>query len=492
MFESAELGHKIDPSIYKQEVPPLREALLDIQFDIAEAKAFPVIILISGLDGSGKGETINKLNEWMDPRRIETHAFPPPSTEEAERPHMWRYWQALPPKGDIAIHFGSWYSEPISRRAYGEIGNEGLTKAMDEVVRFEQMLADEGALILKFWFHLSEEKQKERIRKLEGNPLTSWRVSEQDKKHLKMYEEFRAIAEHVIRETSTAWAPWTIVEGYDANYRNLTVGKHILQAMHERLQQPSPQPRPLSAPRILPSIDRTTLLSNLDLSKSLDKKTYGEKLETYQGRLNQLTRDPRFGDFSVLCVFEGPDAAGKGGAIRRITQAIDARIYRVIPIAAPTDDERAQPYLWRFWRHIPRRGRLAVFDRSWYGRVLVERVEGFCSEYDWMRAYGEINDFEEQLARKHYLIVKFWLQISKEEQLKRFEERQQVAFKRFKISEEDWRNREKWEAYETAVCDMIDRTSVEHAPWTVVEANDKLYARIKVLKTLCERIEQAL
>jgi polyphosphate:AMP phosphotransferase len=492
MFESAELGHKIDQDIYKQEVPPLREALLDAQFDLAEARKFPVIIVIGGVDGGGKGETVNKLNEWMDPRHIHTHAFGTPSDEEGERPHMWRYWRTLPPQGKIGIYFGSWYIDPIVKRAYGEIKNEGLTKAMDEVARFEKMLTDEGALVLKFWFHLSKDKQRERIAKLESNPLTRWRVSAQDKKHLKMYEEFRTISEHVLRETSTATAPWIIVEGYDDNYRNLTVGKHVLQAVRERLDEATSKPQAPTAPPFMTPLDNTNLLSLLDLSKKLEKQDYGKKLEMLQGRLNQLTRDPRFGKISVLCVFEGADAAGKGGSIRRITQAIDARIFTIIPISAPTEEERAQPYLWRFWRQIPRLGRLTVFDRSWYGRVLVERVEKFCREYDWMRAYGEINDFEEQLSRKHFVIVKFWLQISKEEQLQRFEERQKTPFKRFKITDEDWRNRDKWEAYEHSVCDMIDRTSTDYAPWTVVEANDKFFARIKILKTLCDQIEHAL
>lgn len=491
MFESAELGHTIDKEIYKKAVPALREALLDAQFDLSEAGKFPVIILIGGVDGAGKGETVNKLNEWMDPRHIRTYAFGSPSDEEGERPHMWRYWRALPPKGKIGIYFGSWYTDPIIKRVYGELKNEGLTKAMDEIVRFEKMLIDEGALVLKFWFHLSKEKQKARMARLEKDPLTRWRISEQDKKHLKMYEEFRAISEHVLRETSTADAPWIIVEGFDANYRNLTVGKHLLQAMRERLDMTETQPHAPTAPPLMSSVDNANLLSQLDLSKKLDDKAYGKKLESCQGRLNQLTRDPRFGKLSVICVFEGSDAAGKGGSIRRVTQAVDARIFNIVPIAAPTEEERAQPYLWRFWRHIPRLGRLTMFDRSWYGRVLVERVEDFCSEYDWMRAYGEINDFEEQLSRKHFVIVKFWLQISKEEQLKRFEERQETPFKRFKITDEDWRNRERWEAYEAAICDMIDRTSTDHAPWTIVEANDKNYARIKILRTLCERIENA-
>ena len=492
MFESAELGHKIDKQTFKAEVPALREALLDLQYDLAEAGKFPVIILIGGVDGSGKGETVNLLNEWMDPRLILTHAFGPPSDEESERPHMWRYWRALPPKGRIGIFFGSWYTEPVVKRAYGEIKNEGLTKALDEIVRFEKMLTDEGALVLKFWFHLSKQKQKARFDKLEADPDTRWRVSDIDRKHYRMYDDFREISEHVLRETSTAAAPWIIVEGFDANYRNLTVGKQILDTVRRRLDDQKSAPHMISAPPIIAPVDHVHLLARLKLDQKLDKKRYGQKLEQLQGRLNLLTRNPGFKNISVLCVFEGSDAAGKGGSIRRITQAVDARIFGIIPIAAPTEEERAQPYLWRFWRHIPRHGRLTIFDRSWYGRVLVERVEGFCSEYDWMRAFSEITDFEEQLSRKHFVMVKFWLQISKEEQLRRFEERQNIPFKRFKITEEDWRNREKWDAYEVAVCDMIDRTSTDYAPWTVVEANNKYFARIKVLETLCDRIEAAL
>ncbi|HQR51586.1 MAG TPA: polyphosphate:AMP phosphotransferase, partial [Methylophilaceae bacterium] len=270
-----------------------------------------------------------------------------------------------------------------------------------------------------------------------------------------------------------------------------TVGKYIHEAMRRRLDYDGQTRDPVSPPLLAP-VDNLQLINTLDLSKKISKREYEDKLEKYQGKLNLLTREQKFRDISVIAVFEGSDAAGKGGSIHRTTHAVDARKFSVIPIAAPTDEEQAQPYLWRFWRHLPRRGRLAIFDRSWYGRVLVERVEGFCSEYDWMRAYGEINDFEEQMARKHIVLLKFWLQISKEEQLRRFEERQATAFKRFKITEDDWRNRDKWDAYQMAVCDMIDRTSTTQAPWTVVEANDKSYARIKILKTICDRIEDAL
>lgn len=491
MFESAELGHEIDKAEYKAEVPQLREALLEAQFDLLETARFPVIILIAGLDAAGKGETVNTLNEWMDPRHIETHAYGPESEEEAQRPHMWRYWQALPRKGKIGIHFGAWYSEPLFDRVYGKIKQAGLTQEMEEIARFERMLIEEGALILKFWLHLSRDKQKARMKKLENDPLTRWRVTEQDREHLKMYDKFRNVAEQVLRQSSSAGAPWVIVEGYDANYRNLAVGKHLLHALRARLDDTAEKPHVTATMPGVATVDSITPLSRLDMAKRLADEEYEIALERYQGKLNKLTRDPAFRKRSVICVFEGPDAAGKGGSIRRITAAVDARLYSIVPIAAPTEEERAQPYLWRFWRHVPMHGRMAIFDRSWYGRVLVERVEGFCSEHDWMRAYGEINDFEEQLARHDCVVAKFWLQISPDEQLRRFEERQKTSYKRFKITPEDWRNRDKWDAYQAAACDMIDRTSTDHAPWTLIEANDKNHARIKILKTLCERIEAA-
>lgn len=494
MFESAELGHQIAKEVYQREVPPLREALLDMQFDLAKASKFPVIILIAGVDGAGKGETANLLNEWMDPRHISTHAFGPVTAEEAQRPPMWRFWQALPPKGRIGIFLGSWYTEPILRRCYGQIKKDALDNTLEEIVRFERMLTDEGALVIKFWFHLSKDKQKTRIKSLEKNPETRWRVTGQDFRHLKLYEKFRNISSHALSETSTAAAPWIVVEGFDTNYRNLTTGKYILETVRKRLAEPERKTGKTlsSGPPLLKPLDNLQILSTLDLSKSITTTKYAAQREKYQGKLNLLTRHAKFRNLSVMIAFEGPDAAGKGGSIRRITAAVDARIYNVIPVAAPTEEESAQPYLWRFWRHVPNHGRLVIFDRSWYGRVLVERVEGFCSEQDWMRAYSEINDFEEKITEHNALLLKFWLQISPEEQLRRFEERKEITFKRYKITDEDWRNRKKWDAYQIAACDMIDRTSTSQAPWILVEANDKNYSRIKVLRTVCERLEEKL
>ncbi len=501
MFESAELGHKIDKATYDRRVPALREALLDAQFELVQKKQFPVIVLIGGVDGAGKGETVNLLHEWMDARHIQSHAMGEPTDEERDRPGMWQFWRRLPPKGTIGIFFGSWYTAPIIQRVYGDTRRRDLDASLQEIVRFERMLVNEGALVLKFWFHLSKKVQKKRLHALERNKETRWRVTKTDWKHFKLYDKFRKVSEYSLRETSTGEAPWVVIEGTDPRYRGLTAGSVLLKAMRERLdgaaktnghkhENGAGSPLVLAAPTA--SVDRRDLLRSLDFTNKLDKAEYEKQLAHYQRRLNLLSRHEKAEKIGTAIVFEGNDAAGKGGTIRRISGALDARFYHIVPIAAPTEEERAQPYLWRFWRNIPRRGRTTIFDRSWYGRVLVERVEGFCQPGDWMRAYSEINDFEEQLVRGHTLVVKFWLAVTKEEQLKRFKEREATGFKRFKITDEDWRNRKKWQDYELAVCDMIDRTSTEIAPWTLIPSNDKYFTRIFALRTLCERIEEAL
>jgi AMP-polyphosphate phosphotransferase len=491
MFESAELGHAITKAVYKKEVPPLREALLEAQLEVVEKADFPVIILVNGVEGAGKGETVNLLNEWMDPRHVETHAFGPMSEEERQRPPMWRYWRLLPKKGKVGIFFGSWYTDPIVERVQGTLRKGDLEDRIEQIVRLERMLANDGALFVKFWFHVSKKAQKARFHELESDPKTSWRVSPEDWKRAENYDEFRKVSARVLRQTSTPEASWTVVEGTDARYRGLTVGKVLLETMRARLDAPLPK-RTGRVPPSVPAIDKLYILRTLDMSQRVEEKHYESELEQLQGKLNKLSRNSRFGKVSVVCMFEGWDAAGKGGAIRRITGALDARQYHVTPIAAPTEDERAQPYLWRFWRHLPPKGRFTIYDRSWYGRVLVERVEGFAPPEDWMRAYGEINDFEEQLVSSGVILLKFWLHITKEEQLRRFKEREKTGFKRFKITKEDWRNREKWDAYELAACDMVDRTSTEIAKWTLVEANDKHHARIKTLKVLTDAIAKVI
>lgn len=490
MFESAELGHHIDRAVFKEEEPKLREALLNVQFELKDRGNFPVIILISGVEGAGKGETVNLLNEWMDPRLIQTRAFSLPTDEERDKPPMWRFWKALPPRGRIGIMFGSWYTAPIVNRVLGRARVCEINESIEAINRLEKMLCNEGALIIKFWFHLSKEKQEKRLKTLAKDPKTRWRVTDADWKTLEHYDQFRKWSEHTLRETSTIDAPWIVVEGEDPSYRSLTVGRYILNAIRQRLEQVERRTKKSQAPPLLAPIDNVQILDRLDLSVALPKKKYEADLEVWQGKLNALVRDKAFKKRALITVFEGNDAAGKGGSIRRLASALDARMYDIIPVAAPAEEERAQPYLWRFWRHIPGKGRMTIFDRSWYGRVLVERIEGFCSEFDWMRAYGEINDFESQLVNSDITVVKFWLAISKEEQLRRFKEREEIGYKRFKITDEDWRNRDKWDQYVHAVNDMVERTSTSDAPWTLVESNDKYHARIKVLKTLVKALER--
>ncbi|WP_137885274.1 polyphosphate:AMP phosphotransferase [Pseudomonas sp. 2FE] len=491
MFESAEIGHAIDQETYDAEMPALREALLEAQFELKQQARFPVIVLINGIEGAGKGETVKLLNEWMDPRLIQVSTFDQQTDEELARPAAWRYWRQLPPKGRMGIFFGNWYSQMLQGRVHGHFKNAVLDQAIDGAENLERMLCDEGALIFKFWFHLSKQQMKARLKALQDDPLRSWRLSPLDWQQSQTYDKFVRFGEHVLRRTSRDYAPWYVIEGFDEYYRSLTMGRILLEGLQAALKRKQrPQRHPHAGPLTV-SLDNRSLLGSLDMSQQMDKDAYQEQLASEQARLAGLMRDKRMRRHALVTVFEGNDAAGKGGAIRRVAAALDPRQYRIVPIAAPTEEERAQPYLWRFWRHIPARGTFTVFDRSWYGRVLVERVEGFCSQADWLRAYGEINDFEEQLTRAGVVLVKFWLSIDQDTQLQRFQEREQISFKRFKITEEDWRNREKWPLYSDAVGDMVDRTSTEIAPWTLVEANDKRFARVKVLRTINDALQAA-
>lgn len=520
MFESAELGHTVDDAKYKKEEKPLREQLLATQFDVLAARRFPVILLVNGVDGAGKTETVQLFNEWLDPRHVRTRAFGEPTQDEMTRPPMWRFWQALPPKGKVAILFGSWYASPIHDYVFGGMKEGRLTKGIDGIRNFERLLHDDGALIIKLWFHLSKKAQRKRLHDLESDKLTSWRVTSDDWKHHKRYDDYAKVNERILRDTSTGEAPWVVIDGSDANYRALAAGRTVVAAMRARLEgslaESDSAKRKSSvraAPKngkangnsngkanatkedtssVLSSVDTAGILRDLPFTERLSKEKYATKIVKVQGRLAKLARLPKMKKHGVAVVFEGMDAAGKGGAIRRVTGALDARKYVVIPIAAPTDEERAQPYLWRFWRHIPRRGQFVVYDRSWYGRVLVERVEGFATEEQWTRAYREINDFEEQLASYGIVVVKLWLAITKDEQMKRFKEREKTSYKQFKITDEDWRNRKKWDDYVVAASDMIDRTSSSIAPWTVIEANDKHLARVRVIETISKRIEESL
>ena len=490
MFESAELGRKLGKGEYKTVVPQLRTELLAAQRALVSAD-FPLLILLNGVEGAGKGHALNLLHEWMDARLIRAHALGAPDQHQASFPEYWRFWMSLPAAGTTAIYVGNWYTAPILDAAFGRSDQAKFELQLARINDFERQLVSDGALILKFWFHLSKKVQKRRIKDLARDPEQAWRVTKRDRKYLKHYGVLRSASERAIRETSTGQAPWTVIEGQDRRYRSVAMGQHVLEQLTARLKKRPGSGARESKPSVLGN-SGITILNQLDLTKSLSPSKYEHELAHWQGRLAQAARAADKHGVRMTVVFEGWDAGGKGGAIRRLIHPLDARQYRIIPIAAPTDEERSRHYLWRFWRHLPGPGRITIYDRSWYGRVLVERVEGFASEDEWRRAYREINEFEEQLVESDIVLVKFWLHISPDEQLRRFEEREQIPWKRHKITPEDYRNREKAPAYEAAVDEMVARTSTEFAPWTLVEAESKHFARVKVVRTVCEALRRCL
>ncbi len=494
MFEAAKLGRKVAKEVFKEQAPELRTELLKAQRALS-ASDTSVIIIVSGVEGAGKGEVVNRLNEWLDTRGVRTFAFWDETNEEQERPRYWRFWRSLAPRGEMAILFGAWYMDPILRRMNNNCSDVALDAELNRIADFERMLTEDGTLVIKFWFHLPKKVQKRRLKKLSRNDRSRWKMAPRKGRFSEHYEQFGTVSERIIRHTDSGIAPWYLIKATDKYYRDLTVGRTLLEALQARLERPNIAIVSSSShPTALPAtpLAQSTVLDHLDLTRKLDKPAYKLELKRLQKELNLLVWKAYQKKRSCVMVFEGFDAAGKGGAIRRVTNAIDSRLYRTIPVAAPTDEEKAQHYLWRFWGHIPRAGRMTIYDRSWYGRVLVERVEGFAGELEWRRAYSEINEFEEQLVESGIILLKFWMHISKEEQLRRFQEREEIPHKQYKITDEDWRNRGKMDDYKLAVNEMVIRTSTENSPWSLLPCNDKPFARIEVLKTVCGQLRSEL
>ena len=493
MFESARLPHAMTREDFSLYETRLRESLLNAQFEVAEQKSAAVLALINGSDGAGKGEVLNRLYDWLDDHFVETLSYGPPTDEERARPGAWRYWRDMPAKGRIGLVLGSWHHRALRNRALGRIDKTAYDNVLEEMNRSEEMLRREGVHLLKIWLYLDDREARRRLADLrdeEGAMRKPVVLDWEEIRTSKARERLNDAALEMIEFTSTGDAPWAVVPAEDPHYRDAAVGDLLLQALTRAAAGAPVAARVRSVAAPAAELARPNLVSSLDLSRTADDATYGRDLRALQRRLTEATTRKSFRDRGLVLAFEGNDAAGKGGAIRRVREALDPRRFRVHGIAAPTDEERARPYLWRFWRNIPRRGETAIFDRSWYGRVLVERVEGFASDEEWMRAYQEINDFERQLSEAGYVVVKLWLAISADEQLRRFEDREAKPFKRYKLTPDDWRNREKWPLYEAAMTEMIDRTSSRAAPWTIVEANDKKFARLKVLRTIVERLEK--
>jgi polyphosphate:AMP phosphotransferase len=493
MFEAAELGSALSKEEYDARTPALRLDLINAQYDLRSAD-FPVIVQIAGDDLFGCNEVINLLHEWMDARYIGTHVFGASTPEELERPYFWRYWRALPRKGQLAIYASAWTLEAISARVTRRISSAELERRIAHIERFEQALGDDGILLVKLWLHLPKRELAKRLKKARKDRDWSWRVDQRDARIYQSYRRAMTIAQDVLRRTSTATACWDVIESTDTQYRNLTVGTLLLNAISERLnhERRAVHAVPENLAVAIPPPGGERILDSIDLSARLDYEDYNRRLAKYQARLSALSRKAQQRGLTTVVAFEGWDAAGKGGVIRRMARAMDARYYQLVPISAPTEEEKAHHYLWRFWKHLPHAGRTLVFDRCWYGRVLVERVEGYASEDEWKRGYAEINDFEAQLVEHGVALLKFWLHIDPDEQLRRFQAREQTGYKKYKITNEDYRNRDKRPLYEAAVEEMIARTSTDYAPWHLIAANDKRFARVQVLKTLCRRLAKTL
>lgn len=492
MLELVDLDQRISKAEFDGVFPALEARLGECQ-RAARAAAIPVVLVLEGWDAAGKGTLINRLGLALDPRGFKVHTGASLQERQAMRPWLWPYWNELPAAGAIAIFDRSWYRRLLECRVEGSAAAFGDQPQYQDVLEFERQLTDSGAVLVKFWLHIGKREQKRRLRALAKDPDTAWRVGKRERRQNRRYGRWLAAVEEMLQRTSTPYAPWTVVEATQERFARLRVFETVVAAIEREIARRAAAPQRVKRPMPLPDpcpTRRQTVLDRVDLQVRLERAEYEKQLDQLQERLFELEHRLYIQRVPAVIVFEGWDAAGKGGAIRRLAAGLDPRGYEVISIAAPTPDELAHHYLWRFWRCVPKAGHIAIFDRSWYGRVLVERVEGFCTEDQWRGAYQEINEFERQLADFGTAIVKFWLHIDPDEQLRRFEARQRD--KQWKIGEEDWRNRQKWKQYELAVTEMLERTSTTYAPWTIVEANDKLFARIKVLRTVADTLDARL
>jgi polyphosphate:AMP phosphotransferase len=469
-------------SVLERSRSALHLRLLAAQRRLAE-KQQGAIIVIGGNDRLAASELANQLTEWFDARTVRVCA--PDTASAAGRPFLWPYWQDVPAKGRVTIVVGDWLTRTTLEAAREKLSGEPLRARLKSLRTFEEMLAADGTSVVKVWLETPEKSLRRRLREAEETDAEGWVVGPDDlllakKSSLTLARELRS-------QGSGKNLPWKVViGGAETKLRDLHAGLVIADQLNQasRRRAAAKVKKPGSRPR--------GLLESAAPHPTLDKKAYGQQMAKLQVRLGRLTRLAHKQGLSTVVVLEGPDAAGKGGAIRRLCGLLDAAHYQVFPTPAPTPEEKARHYLWRFWNKVPAPGRLAVFDRSWFGRVMVERVEGFAQDAEWARAYAEINDFEARLAEAGMVVLKVWINISKEEQLRRFQAREESPHKRHKMTAEDYRNRKKWDANLRAAEDMISRTDTPHAPWVVVSADDKRHARVATLKAVCRALSDRL
>lgn len=453
-------------------------------------KHLPVLVLIEGWGAAGKGSIVGKIIKNIDPRFFKAATVASPSQEEKRRPFLYRYFSKIPEAGKFVFLDAGWMEETVNDKMAGEIKKKEYAARLESIKNFERQLTDNGYLLVKFFFVISQKEQKKRMKRLLENKDTRWRVTEKDLQQNRHYPEYAKEFSKCLEYTHTSNAPWYLVDAADQDWARLQVLEVLNSAIETGIQN---QSKAVPLLQNIYPMKEMPLLSELSVKgKELSRQEYKEKLRKLQKKLGRLHNRLYRKQVPVILVYEGWDAAGKGGNIKRITEALDPRGFEVHPIASPEPHEKARHYLWRFWVRLPKTGHIAIFDRSWYGRVMVERLEGFCTENDWKRAYHEINEFEKELTQWGAVLIKFWVQIDKNTQLERFTARKNTPEKQWKITQEDWRNREKWDAYEEAVNEMLQKTSTEYAPWHILESVDKKYARIKALEIVIREIEEKL
>jgi polyphosphate:AMP phosphotransferase len=492
MFERLDLTKKTADKVFLKDIEEMQKELGMLQRELRDKK-IPAIILVEGWHASGITMVINELIKLLDPRGFSLYSIGSPSDEERARPLLWRFWEQIPPKGRIALFARSWYSRSLAELISGIGWKQGVKQSVSQINQFERQLADDGTIVLKFFLHISKAEQKKRLEEREQNVLTSWMIDKGDWDFHNQYESYLPVVEEFIEETDHPYAPWTIIEATDRNYTILKVFSAVIKTLEKSLAVSDEKGREkIVNSGVTRPPKKAGIKRKCAPAVTLNRHDYEQKLTSCQEQVREIQYRMYKRKVPLIIVYEGWDAAGKGGNIMRLVRHMNPRDYNVIPISKPNDTESRYHYLWRFVRQYPKAGHITIFDRSWYGRVLVERVEGFCSETEWKRAYNEINEMEQTYVENGGGIIKFWLDIDKDEQGRRFSQRENDPLKKWKITGEDWRNREKWDLYEMAVDEMLARTNTRAAPWTVVESNDKWYARLKALQTVISYGEQIL
>jgi polyphosphate:AMP phosphotransferase len=475
----------------KARAKELQEELGTLQIRMKD-KGLPVIILFEGWGASGKGTLIADTIKLLDPRFFKVVSVQPVTEQERRYPLMKRYFEMIPEYGKMLIMDRSWYRELAAAKIEEDISDKEYGRRVKAVNTFERQLTDDGCLIIKIFLNISASEQKKRFEKLAESSSTKWRVTDKDHRQNKHYKDYAEKFEDMLGKTNTEYVPWNIIDSTDKQSARCCLFTVITEQIKAALEADTIYPPESDISKMF-RLRPTPLLSEVSLEgKTVTEEEYEERLKDARKELAKLHGKLYKLGIPVVIAFEGWDAAGKGGAIKRIGSSLDPRGYECVPVASPNQAEKARHYLWRFWTRLPKTGHITIFDRSWYGRVMVERLEGFTPVERCAMAYREINEFEKELSDCGTVVMKFWMQIDKDEQLRRFNDRMNTPEKRWKITDEDWRNREKWDLYETAIDEMIQKTSTETAPWIIVEGNDKKYARLKVLQTVIDRIKDEI